>query len=183
MKRLITLIYAGPLVIVALAGCATKVPDHIRIAPAGDVRVEEVQQQQEQFIGSDVRWGGHIISVHNQERETLIEVLSRTLSEEGKPLDDAKSGGRFMARIPGFLEPEEYPKDRLLTVTGQVREVMQQTIGSYPYPYPVVEVKSQYLWPEEKEYPHHYYRDPFYDPYYPYFYPYYPYWRRYPFYW
>jgi outer membrane lipoprotein len=183
MKRLLTWVYAIALATPLLNGCASKVPAHIRIAPAGDVRVEEVQQRSEQFIGSEVRWGGYIISVHNRQRETLIEVLSRTLNEEGKPLEEAKSGGRFMARMPGFLEPEEYPKDRLLTVTGQVKEVIEQNIGSYPYPYPVVDVKAHYLWPEVKHYPPQYLYDPFYDPYYPYFYPY-PYWRRYPpYYW
>lgn len=161
-----------------LSGCASQVPELIRTAPAGDIRVDEVQQKPgESFIGSKVRWGGHIISVHNQTDSTLIEVLSRTLDKNGKPDQDSKSQGRFMARIPGFLEPEEYPKDRLLTVTGQVNEVLEQAVGSYPYPYPVVDVEARHLWPEVKSYHRHHYYDPFYDPY---FYPY-PYWRRYPY--
>ena len=160
-----------------LSGCASQVPELIREAPAGDIRVDEVQQQPgAPFIGNQVRWGGHIISVHNQSDATLIEVLSRKLDKNGKPDADSKSQGRFMARIPGFLEPEEYPKDRLITVTGQVNEVMEQPVGSYPYPYPVVDVEARHLWPKVKSYPRHYY-DPFYDPY---FYPY-PYWRRYPY--
>ncbi len=163
-----------------MAGCASNIPELIRTAPAGDVRVEEVQQQSgAKFAGSEVRWGGNIISVRNEAEQTLIEVLSRELGTDGKPIEDSKSRGRFIARISGFLEPEEYPKDRLLTVTGTVREVVEQPVGSYPYPYPVVEVKAYHLWPEVKNYPPHYYYDPFYDPY---FYPY-PYWRRYPYYW
>jgi outer membrane lipoprotein len=172
-----TTLTTGLLLALTLSGCASQVPELIRTAPAGDVRVEEVQKQDKQFIGSKVRWGGHIISVRNQPQATLVEVLSRTLNKEGKPLREGQIGGRFMARIPGFLEPEEYPKDRLLTVTGEVKEVIEQPIGSYPYPYPVVEVKAYHLWPEEKSYPNRYYYDPFYDPY---FYPY-PYWRRYPY--
>lgn len=178
MKQPINLISAGLLLVLTLGGCASKIPELIRTAPAGDVRVEEVQQQGVHFIGSDVRWGGHIISVHNLPQETRIEVLSRTLNKEGKPLEESSSGGRFMARIPGFLEPEEFPKDHLLTVTGRVKEVIELPIGSYPYPYPVVDVQAYHLWPEVKHYPPTYY-DPFYDPY---FYPY-PYWRRYPYYW
>lgn len=162
-----------------ITGCASNVPELIRAAPAGDLRVEEVQQQQSaDFAGSQVRWGGSIISVRNEADQTLIEILSRELSKDGKPNEESKSRGRFIARIAGFLEPEEYPKDRLLTVTGEVRKVVEQPVGSYPYPYPVVDVKAYHLWPETKEYPPRYY-DPFYDPY---FYPY-PYWRRYPYYW
>ncbi len=180
MKHSIGMNTTGLLLALALSGCASTVPEFIRTAPQGDVRVEEVQQKGAQFTGSEVRWGGHIISVRNEAQETLIEVLSRTLSKEGKPQEESKSGGRFLARIPGFLEPEEYPKDRLLTVTGKVREVVEQPVGSYPYPYPVVDVKAFHLWPEERRtYPPPYHYDPFYDPY---FYPY-PYWRRYPYYW
>lgn len=171
------LIAAGALLV--LSGCSSQVPELIRTAPAGDIRVDEVQQKQgERFSGSEVRWGGHIISVHNQAESTLIEVLSRKLSDKGKPVADSKSRGRFMARIPGFLEPEEYPKDRLITVTGKVKDVMEQSVGSYPYPYPVVDVEAHYLWPKVQNYHHrHHYYDPFYSPY---FYPY-PYWRRYPY--
>jgi len=176
MKHPLTWQTTGLLLAVMLSGCASQVPELIRTAPLGDLRVEEVQQKTGDFAGSEVRWGGNIISVRNQSAETLIEVLSRPLSKKGKPQDDSKSGGRFIARIPGFLEPEEYPKDRLLTVTGQVREVVEQPVGNYPYPYPVVDVKAYHLWPEVKSYPPYYY-DPFYDPY---FYPY-PYWRRYPY--
>jgi outer membrane lipoprotein len=130
-----------------------------------------------QFADSEVRWGGQIISVRNEAQETLIEVLSRKLSKNGKPIEESKSRGRFLARIEGFLEPEEYPKDRLLTVSGRVKQVIEQPVGSYPYPYPVVDVEAYHLWPEQKAYPPHPYYDPFYDPFF------YPYWRRYPYYW
>lgn len=181
MKDPITLVKRlGILLALGLTGCASNVPELIRTAPAGDLRVEEVQQQTtETFADSQVRWGGSIISVRNQAQETLIEVLSRELSSDGKPIEDSKSRGRFMARIPGFLEPEEYPKDRLITVTGKVLKVVEEPVGSYPYPYPVVDVEVYHLWPEVKSYPSRYHYDPFYDPY---FYPYpYPYWRRYPY--
>ncbi len=176
MKHPLTWQTTSLLLVVMLSGCASQVPVLIRNAPPGDLRVEEVQRKSDDFAGTEVRWGGTIISVSNQADETFIEVLSRPLNKEGKPQEDRKSGGRFLARIPGFLEPEEYPKDRLLTVTGRVREVIEQAVGNYPYPYPVVEVKAYHLWPEVKRYPPRYY-DPFYDPY---FYPY-PYWRRYPY--
>ncbi len=166
------------LLMLLVSGCASNIPELIRSAPPGDLRVEEVQQEKDaKYAGSEVRWGGSIISVRNEAQQTLIEVLSRPLSKDGKPQEESKSRGRFIARIPGFLEPEEYPKDRLLTVTGKVNEVIEQSVGTYPYPYPVVDVKAYHLWPEVKDYPPHYYHDPFYDPY---FYPY-PYWRRYPY--
>jgi outer membrane lipoprotein len=176
MKYAASLITTGLLFL--LSGCASNVPELIRNAPAGDLRVKEVQQQKDSnYTGSVVRWGGNIISVHNEADETQIEVLTRKLDKDGKPLEKSKSRGRFIASIPGFLEPEEYPKDRLITITGEVKEVIIKKVGTYPYPYPVVEVKAHHLWPEVRNYPHHH--DPFYDPY---FYPYpFPYWHRYPY--
>jgi outer membrane lipoprotein len=159
-----------------LAGCAsTKVPKAISTPAADDIRVDEVQQHKQQFTHAKVRWGGDIISVENLAQETRIEILSRPLNDEGKPKDDRRSIGRFIARIEGYLESEEYPKNRLMTITGTLLEVEQKPVGDYPYPYPVVEVEAYYLWPEQKVYSHPYYYDPFYDPFY------YPYWYRYPY--
>jgi outer membrane lipoprotein len=160
-----------------LAGCASKVPKLIGTPAAGDIRVDEVQQDQHQFTNAKVRWGGDIISVENLSQETRIEILSRPLDDEGRPKDAHRSIGRFIARIEGYLEPEEYPKNRQFTITGKLVNVVKKQVGEYPYPYPVVEVEAYYLWPEKKVISHPYYYDPFYDPFY------YPYWRRYPYYW
>jgi outer membrane lipoprotein len=176
MTRCSKIISLGSLCIFVLAGCASKVPKVIGTPPAGDIRVDEVQQHQSQFSNARVRWGGDIISVENLADETHIEILSRQLNEEGKPKDGSRSIGRFIARIKGYLEPEEYPKNRQITVTGSIVEVVKKPVGDYPYPYPIIDVEAYYLWPEQKVYPHPYYYDPFYDPYY------FPYWRRYPYY-
>lgn len=177
MSRKNRLTLLGLLSLWLLSGCASKVPRVIGTPAAGDIRVDEVQQHQQQFTHSKVRWGGDIISVENLPQETRIEILSHPLDDEGKPKDDSRSIGRFIARIEGYLEPEDYPKNRRITITGKLTEVVEQAVGDYPYPYPVVEVEAYYLWPEQKVYSHPYYYDPFYDPFY------YPYWRRYPYYW
>jgi outer membrane lipoprotein len=158
------------------SGCASKVPKVIATPPASEIRVDEVQQQHQRFTNTEVRWGGDIISVENLSQETVIEVLSHPLDDEGKPKNDSRSIGRFLARIEGYLEAEEFPKNRQITITGTITEVVKKPVGEYPYPYPVIEVEAYYLWPEQKVYNHPYYYDPFYDPFY------YPYWRRYPYY-
>jgi len=171
-----------PLILIlglALAGCASPIPDLIKNAPLSDIRVEEVQQKPDAFIGEQVRWGGNIIGVENMEQNTLIEVLSRRLFTEGKPDADSSSQGRFKIALPGFVEPTRFPKDRLITVRGHVAKVVAGKVGAYRYPYPVVEADSYYLWPKEVDYRYRDVYDPFYYPWYPY-----PYWwNRYPYYW
>ena len=167
------------LVSALLSGCAsTGAPEAIRQAPAGQPGVSEVQQEPERFVGTTVRWGGTIIKVENRPDTTLIEVLARPLSSKGRPDADAGGEGRFVARFEGFLDPEEYARDRLLTVTGKIAGIRERPVGEYRYRYPLVIPDSFYLWPVEQPasyYP--YYPGPFYDPWYPfgYRYPYY-YW-------
>jgi outer membrane lipoprotein len=177
MSRHYRFIILSLLSLILLSGCASKVPKVISTPVAGDIRVDEVQQDQHQFTHAKVRWGGDIVSVENLSQETRIEILSRPLDDEGRPRDERRSIGRFIARIEGYLEPEEYPRNRQITITGKLLEVVKRPVGEYPYPYPVVEVDAYYLWPEQKVISHPYYYDPFYDPFY------YPYWRRYPYYW
>jgi outer membrane lipoprotein len=173
-KRII-LILAGTLII---GGCSSKVPLVIRTPVDGDIRVDEVQQNSERFSGLRVRWGGEIISVENLADETHIEILSQRLNKSGKPISDSKSRGRFIARMEGFLDPQDYPKERQITVVGRIEDVIEKPVGDYPYAYPRVEVGNYYLWPKQKVYhPPRYYYDPFFDP------MFYPYWRRYPYYW
>jgi outer membrane lipoprotein len=159
------------------SGCASKVPKVIATPPAGDIRVDEVQQRYQAFTDARIRWGGEIIAVENLPQETHIEILSRPLYDGGKPKDDSRSIGRFLARIEGYLEPEEYPKNRKITVTGRIVEIVNKPVGEYLYSYPVVEVEAYHVWPEQKVYTHPYYYDPFYDPFF------HPYWPRYPYYW
>ena len=163
--------------VAVMAGCASNIPELIRKGPAAEIGIPEVQLNPKSFTGSRVRWGGNIVSVENFKTYTLVEVLGRPLSEQGKPDVGSRSKGRFLAKLSGFLDPEEYPKGRLLSVTGTLSANIRKPIGKYLYDYPVIEAEARYLWPEEEPYypPYPYYRDPFFHPWYPYGYRY-PYW-------
>lgn len=147
---------AGLIAALALAGCASSVPRSIRDAPATQLSVAEVQQASDRAIGQRVRWGGSIIAVVNLERSTQIEVLSRPLDRDGEPRPAADGQGRFIAELPGFVDPAGYPQDRLLTVVGPVTGVVTRAVGEYPYPYPVLAATSRYLWPEQVAVPYPY---------------------------
>ena len=161
-----------------IGGCSSATPQLIRRAPADDIRVADVQQDPGQFNGTEVRWGGSIISVENYKQDTLIELLSRPLSSAGKPAFGKPGQGRFLVRVEGFLDPEEYPKGRLLTATGRVVGIIERPVGEFPYHYPVLGAKAYYLWPEELDHRYPYYRDPFFNP----WHPWHP-WYRQPYYW
>lgn len=179
---------AAAALVALLAGCAggATVPESIRNpATATPVTVGEVQTDPNRHVGQRVRWGGSIIAVNNHERSTDVEVLALPLEPGGAPRSGASAQGRFLARVQGFLDPAEYPKDRELTVVGMLTGVETRRVGEYPYSYPVLQVEARHLWPEPQP-PSAYpvpgpWLNPWYDPWWPWYGP--PGLRPVPWYW
>jgi outer membrane lipoprotein len=156
-----------------VAGCASKVPQAIREAPAKQPTVTEARQAPERYLGSKVRWGGELVAVTNLEGVTELEILARPLDRDGEPDPDAAADARFIARAPGFLDPAEYATGQRVTVAGVVAASRTGLVGEYRYRYPVVEVSALHRWPEAVPaaaypyYPGPYYGWPWYDPWWP----------------
>jgi outer membrane lipoprotein len=136
-----------------------------------------VRETPEQFIGTAVRWGGAIVSVRNLKDETVVEIVSRQLDGDGRPRAEDQSEGRFLAQVTGFLDPAVYAGKREVTVSGRVAGALRQSIGEFPYQYPIVRVEQIYLWEPRLQPNYDPYRN---DPWYPWGYPYWPYrpWYR-----
>lgn len=158
-----------------LTGCASNVPKGIREAPPGP-SVAEARTRATELIGTRVRWGGDIAKVENHPTETWMEVVERNLDANGRPREEDRSGGRFIARIPGFLDPAVYAPGRQITVAGVLTEPLARKIGEFAYTFPTVKAEEYYLWPrlpERTAYPtppfwydpwYHPWRHPFYRP-------------------
>ncbi len=168
--------------LVWLGGCQSRVPIEIREPVLGSPGVETVQREIKPYVGQFVRWGGVIVSVENRTNETRMEIVSKVLDDEGRPLKSDVSLGRFFARSEGFLDPAVYRAGREVTVYGAVETLVTRKIGERPYAYPVIRAEKLYLWPEYRYYPYAYpyYPWPGYF-YYPYYYPFYPRFGYFPF--
>jgi outer membrane lipoprotein len=148
-----------------LLGCAGQVPPDIRSPTPAPLTVGEARAAPERHRGTPVRWGGSMLSVQNATETTDIEVLARPLDAIGEPRMDAAPQGRFIARFRGFLDPAEYPRERLLTVSGIVTGTETRDVRDYPYEYPVVTATGKHLWPKpEPVGPAPWYPDPWYGP-------------------
>ena len=60
-------------VLVLLSGCSN-IPKQISTAPSNDLQLNEIQGQIENFANQDVRWGGELVSVENN--NDVLEVSS-----------------------------------------------------------------------------------------------------------
>jgi len=136
------------LAVLLFGGCATRfdigAAEH-RITP----------QQVANNIGlaqnKTIAWGGIIVASRNLASQTQLEVLSYPLDENGRPDREAKAGGRFIALHTGYLELANYAEGRLVTMTGAVNDTRAGSVGEARYVYPVLAVKSLFLWPTPEE--------------------------------
>ncbi|KAE8178822.1 Slp family lipoprotein [Photobacterium carnosum] len=138
-------------ILVFMVGCAslpatlvTKSKD-----PITDLTV--ILQHPQANQGKEIRLGGVIASIRNEQLQTRIEMVAMPLTADGRPILHSPSQGRFIAYIHGFLEPLEYTKGRLLTVVGQFSGDEKGTIGQYPYIFPVVQVSGEQLWQVQQQ--------------------------------
>lgn len=127
------------------AACST-MPNNLREAPEQSPLVSDVQAEPSAYLTDAVLWGGSIVEVSHANCETTIQVVSRPLSTNSRPVGKDQTHGRFLAVIEGFLEPEIYKEKRLLTVLGSIESVGADKIGELDYVFPVVRVREHHLW-------------------------------------
>ncbi|GAA4365388.1 Slp family lipoprotein [Kangiella marina] len=134
-----------------------------------------VAQNPEAFTKKEVRWGGIVARVENLEKDTLIEVVNLPLGRQARPLASQETGGRFIARVPGFLDPMIYKQGKEITVVGMLSEPMPGKVGEHKINFPVVDTRGHQLWEERPNYeyvevysvwdPYWFYHRPYYWPY------------------
>src|SRR3569833_4783275 len=83
-----------------LGACASQGPRPIREAPLGPT-LELVRGHVQQYIGTDVRWGGSIVKVENRPAETVLEIVARPLQDYGRPAEEGESSKQKHARYSG----------------------------------------------------------------------------------
>ncbi|PSV39468.1 starvation-inducible protein [Photobacterium sp. GB-27] len=139
------------LILIFMVGCAS-VPASLQTKtknPITDLRVitehPTVMQHQE------VRLGGIIASIKNEAKQTRVEIVALPLTSDGRPILNSKPQGRFIANVPGFLDPIEYAKGRLLTVVGQYTEMQKGKVGEYDYTFPVVNASGEQIWQVQQQ--------------------------------
>ena len=107
-----------------LTACASQVPMELRQQIPEAPRQGQVQSEPGRYLGQEVRWGGEILGVRNGVDSTEVEIFGRALFNDGEPRTDGGDGVRFIARVPGFLDPAEYRPEKRMTVRGRLDEAV-----------------------------------------------------------
>jgi len=162
------------LLFMVLTGCSN-IPKQITTAPLNDLQLSKVRDQVENFQNQQVRWGGEVVSVENNNDVSLVQIVQYPLNNYGKPVTTKSSEGRFIAKTDEFIDPVVFKEGTLLTFTGIVDGETVRKIDQKELTMPVINVTYMYRW---QIYPT-VQRDLFYDPfYYNGFYPYHGYYDR-----
>lgn len=138
---------------VLVTGCASGPGfsgDHINTALQPREVSQSALRDGNSHTGETVLWGGRVIQTSPGQDTTTLEVVAFPLQRDQRPNERQDSAGRFLIRYAGYLEPEDYHEDRLVTVTGTVEDVREGVVGDAPYRYPVIAAAQLYLWPERQ---------------------------------
>ena len=132
-----------PIMAAMVAGCQTT-PEPLR----GEFTpISPWVAAEQSAIDIPVRWGGTVVEVATGEQLTCIEVVSRPLTGESRPVSDDVSDGRFIGCNQGFVDPEIVRIGRDVTMTGWVDEFETRLIGEFEYKYPVLDASALFIWP------------------------------------
>lgn len=142
-------IFAVALLAAAAAACApaplyktgpssvTATPDQVATAP-------------QNFRGLHVVWGGAVVSVTNLRTDSEIEILAYPLDSSQRPRMNKPAVGRFIALVPGFVEPLNFPAGALVTVSGTLAGTRSGAVGAAPYTFTLVRSDGMHRWTAEE---------------------------------
>lgn len=124
----------------ALAACAPA-PIYKTTGAVVAATPEQVAAAPGQYAAGQVVWGGEVIGVNNLKDSTEISVLGHPLDSSQRPRLQKAATGRFIAVVPGFLDPMDFPKGVPVTVRGHVQGTQAGPVGESTYVYPTVAVQ------------------------------------------
>ncbi|HIF9083772.1 TPA: Slp family lipoprotein [Photobacterium damselae] len=138
-------------ILLFMVGCSA-VPESLQTASDKPItNVQSLIATPELMQGQEVRLGGVIASIKNEENQTRLEISAMPLTSDGRPVLGAKPQGRFIAYENGFLEPMEYAPGRLVSVVGHFRGMEKGKVGEFDYNFPVIDTTGDQIWQVHQE--------------------------------
>lgn len=129
-----------------IAGCAPIFSGKALDKVDRDIPFSALKNNPERYEGKWVMLGGEIIETRNTREGTVMEVLQRPLTRQGRPVETDETGGRFMVESPEYLDPAVYRQGKPISLIGKVAGQRVQPLGEIHYRYPVLNAEEIRLW-------------------------------------
>lgn len=141
MKKLLWLL------VLMLTAC-TNVSPTIFALPEGNVELRDVLVSEDNsLVGTQVRWGGQIISVKQENGLSVIELKHFPLMRKGFPLSNLYSQGRFVAQTSQELDPNVYLEGLLVTFAATLTDETTPYFDRIDRVMPHIEIIDAEVWP------------------------------------
>jgi len=135
---------------ILLSGCSTLSPT-IQMPPAGNLQLSEVKLSDVgSFMGEQVRWGGRIIRIYDDNGLSTLEIQHYPLTRYGFPLSNLPSQGQFIAQSNHAFDPEIYLAGLLITFSGEIHSAMALEAEKKDEYLPIIDISDMELWPHKK---------------------------------
>ncbi|MGR9072058.1 MAG: Slp family lipoprotein [Gammaproteobacteria bacterium] len=134
-----------------LTACSNA-PKSSHFTPEEEIRIDQVRGNVASFLGKQVRWGGTIIEVQNEQEFTRIQLMYYPPGRDGRPDKEQPNLGRFVVHTAEFLDPAVYAVGKPLNVLGRVGGEIDYRVGNKLLKLPLIQVDELYLWPPEVKY-------------------------------
>lgn len=147
MRHIARIILPG--LLLGLAACA---PAPIYKVAPGTVAATPMQvaQAPEQYAHGQVIWGGRVVGVKNLPDHSEIEILAYPLDSSQRPKFGNGGNGRFIALLPGYAEPMNYPNGAPITIAGKLAGSRAGKVGEADYVFPLVQTAQSHVWTAEE---------------------------------
>lgn len=93
-------------------------------APEKDLQYSEVISNLNDFIGTEVRWGGEILKVERLDSQARVTMISYPITDNGKPdyqrIVNSERRGRFIIDVSDELADKIFRRNKILTVFGSI---------------------------------------------------------------
>ena len=134
---------------IAIVACAPA-PIYKTAPSSVNATPQQVATSPANFRNLQVVWGGSVISVHNLADHSEVEILAYPLDASQRPRLKEPAIGRFIAIMPGFVEPMNYPPGSLVTLSGTLDGARSGEVGQADYTFALVHGEAMHRWtPDE----------------------------------
>ncbi|MFH1102642.1 MAG: Slp family lipoprotein [Pseudomonadota bacterium] len=130
-------------------GCAGTISKQARSQITYTHPFSTLIQNPEKYIGETLLVGGKILETIASNQGSEITVLQLRLDNDGRPVDEDKSEGRFLIRSDQFVDPEIYQKGTPVSLVGKLIGKENRSIGQFDYSYPVLSIIEIKLWQKQ----------------------------------
>lgn len=98
------------------------------------------------YLGRAVIWGGQVVQMTNFPDHSELQILAYPLDDSQRPRLKKTNDARFIALLPGFVDPLSYPPGALLTISGDFVGLRSLRTEPIDYALPQIRIRQMHRW-------------------------------------